>query len=120
MRAPIRGDSQLPGEGSAPPLSRFEGQCLCQRMHECEALLQLAVLGGAQAAERHCPHSDLADIARYLPRPSDLSRSRGGLPRNGTSKDRIVFASSRLKGYAQLCRSLRVLPVKRGSGGRPC
>ncbi|WP_213956787.1 MULTISPECIES: hypothetical protein [unclassified Variovorax] len=66
MRATVNGDSQSLRKGSAPPLSRFEWQCLCQRMHECEALLQLAVLGVAQAVERHRPDSDLADIARCL------------------------------------------------------
>jgi len=55
MRATVNGDSQSLGKVSAPPLSRFEGQCLCQRMHECEALLPLAVFGVAQAVERHRP-----------------------------------------------------------------
>ena len=66
MGASAKSDSQSLDEGLAPPLSRFEGQCLCQRMRECEALLQLAVLGVAQAVERHCPDRDLADIARHL------------------------------------------------------
>jgi hypothetical protein len=65
---PRRSDSMPPDAmpAQSPPLSRFEGHCLSQRTRECELLLQLAVLGVAQAIERHCPDDDLADVAHHL------------------------------------------------------
>lgn len=62
--------SQASGSDSEPQqetsLSRFEGHCLCRRTHECEELLQLAVLGVEQAQARHVPDRDLAEIANHL------------------------------------------------------
>jgi hypothetical protein len=49
-----------------PPLSRFEGHCLCRRTRECEEALQLAVLGIARALEGRCPDDNLAEIAEHL------------------------------------------------------
>ncbi|MDM0030387.1 hypothetical protein [Variovorax saccharolyticus] len=54
-------DRPLPG-----PLSPFELRCLCRRTIECEALLQLAVLGVEQACERHAPDAELRAIAAHL------------------------------------------------------
>ena len=48
------------------PLSPFEIRCLCRRTLECEALLQLAVLGVEQACERHAPDAELREIAVHL------------------------------------------------------
>ncbi|MDM0022663.1 hypothetical protein [Variovorax saccharolyticus] len=47
-------------------LSPFEIRCLCRRTLECEALLQLAVLGIEQACERHAPDAELRKIAAHL------------------------------------------------------
>ena len=71
MRPPLHSDSPTCSATATPPLSRFEGHCLCQRLRECEALLQLAVLGVAQASERHGPDRDLTAIASHL---SDAER----------------------------------------------
>ena len=49
-----------------PPLSRFEGHCLCRRTRECEEALQLAVLGVARALEGRRPDDNLAEIAEHL------------------------------------------------------
>ena len=55
----------------ASPLSGFEARCLCRRTCECEALLQLAVLGIEQAQARHDPSDALDEIAELLREAED-------------------------------------------------
>jgi hypothetical protein len=58
-------DSAVP-VAPGPTLSRFEGHCLHRRTLECEALLQLAVLGAEQAQARHGDSTDLSEIVAHL------------------------------------------------------
>ena len=59
--------NESPGGKPPEPLSRFEGRCLWRRTRECEALLQLAVLGVEGAQARHGTDDEaLSQIAELL------------------------------------------------------